>query len=253
MPFFCRFRMFRPLALLWLALLLGKGALAAPQVSLVSTDYPPYFSPTLPENGTVAAIARAAFEAASYTVTLEFRPWARLMAEVENGHFDGVVAVWYKAERESYIAYSNPVVNTNIGFYGRQDLPIDVSDLSRLAGYTIGTVRGYANPPAFDAARLTTDEAVDDLTNLRKLSVGRLDLVLIDKALAAYLMKKDLPAAGAMVGWRDPPVLVMPLYVGFAKKRPGYEKRLADFNRGLAEIRRNGELERIFKRLPLAR
>jgi polar amino acid transport system substrate-binding protein len=226
-------------------------AVAAERVSLVSTDYPPYFATSLPEQGTLSAIARAAFEAAGYEVTLTFRPWARLMAEVEGGRYDGVVAVWYKAERESFLAYTDPLVDTHIGFYGRRDATIDVRNLGKLAPYTIGTVRGYANPPAFDAAKLTTDEAVDDVTNLRKLAAGRLDLVLIDKALADYLVRQNMPASTATIGWLEPPVQTMPLYVGIAKKRPGYEQRLAAFNKGLAEIRRNGELDRILKRLPL--
>lgn len=227
------------------------SAAAAERVSLVSTDYPPYFSSTLPEQGTVSAVARAAFEAAGYEVTLEFRPWARLMAEIEAGKYDAVVAVWYKAEREAYLAYSDPLVNTHIGFYDRRDARIDVHDLSSLRRYTIGTVRGYANPPAFDAAGLRIDDAVDDITNLRKLVAGRLDLVLVDKALADYLIRNDLPAGGQSIEWRDPPVQTMPLFLGMAKKRPGYLLKLAAFNKGLAEIHRNGEFDRILKRLPL--
>lgn len=227
-------------------------AWSAERISVVSTDYPPYFSPGLPEQGTVTAIARAAFEAAGYQVTVEFRPWARLMAEVEAGQFDAVVAVWYKAEREAYIAYSDPLVNTHIGFYGRRDERLDVHDLAALKPYVIGTVRGYANPPAFDSAGLHTDETVDDVTNLRKLAAGRLDLVLADKALADYLITKQMPGGAQVIEWRDPPIQTMPLFLGMARKRSGYQQKLAAFNKGLAEIHRNGEFDRIIKRLPLA-
>ncbi|QNM98546.1 substrate-binding periplasmic protein [Chitinimonas koreensis] len=240
---------------LFLSLLLcclAAPAAAAERVTLVSTDYPPYFSPNLAEDGSVAAIARAAFRAAGYEVELVFRPWARLMAEVESGQYDGVVAVWYKAERERFLAYSDPLVKTEIGFYGRRDMPIEVQNLGALTAYRVGTVRGYANPPVFDAAGLQVEDAVDDLTNLRKLAAGRLDLVLIDKALAAHLLRSELPAAAEKVAWRDPPIETMPLYLGIAKRKPDYPRKLADFNRGLAEIRRNGEFARILRRLPLA-
>ncbi|HEY9100701.1 substrate-binding periplasmic protein [Chitinimonas sp.] len=224
---------------------------AAKQVTFVSTDYPPYFSGKLAEEGTVAAVSRAAFKAAGYDLKLVFRPWARLLQEVQAGKYDGVVAVWYQADRERYLAYSAPLLDTHIGFYGRREQALDVGNLQGLQTRLIGTVRGYANPPAFEAAGLRTEEAVDDLTNLRKLDAGRLDLVLIDRAVGNWLLRNDLPAAMARVTWLEPPVLTMPLYLGIAKQKPGYQKLLTDFNQGMAEIRRNGEYDRIMRRLPL--
>jgi polar amino acid transport system substrate-binding protein len=235
-----------------LLLLVSFLASARERVLLVSTDYPPYFSENLPEQGTVAAIARAAFDAAGYDVAIEFRPWARLIAETQAGQYDAIVAVWFKADRLSYLAYSDPLVDTKLGFYGRRDRPIDVTALAKLKPFTIGTVRGYANPPSFDAAQLNTEDAVDDITNLRKLAAGRLDLIVIDRSLADYLVRKELPGVASVVEWRNPAIEVMPLYLGVARKRAGYAQVLSAFNRGLADIRRNGEYERIVKRLPLA-
>jgi polar amino acid transport system substrate-binding protein len=51
--------------------------------------------------------------------------------------------------------------------------------------------------------------------------------------------------------WLDPTLQTMPLFIGLARSRPDYSTVLKDFNRGLAEIRRNGEYARILKRLPL--
>lgn len=240
---------------MWLPILfmaaLCSSALAGRTLTLVSTDYPPYFASTLPEQGTLSALARAAFKAAGYDIKIVFRPWARLMKEVEIGQYDGVVAVWYKADRLGYLAYSDPIVDTNIGFYGRRDRPMEVNKLDELQGKVIGTVRGYANPPAFDAAKLTTEDAVDDLTNLRKLQAGRLDLVLIDHALAHWLVKQSLPGAAPKITWLEPPIQTMPLYVGLGKKAPDAPQLLAAFNRGLAAIHANGEYAAIMKRLPL--
>jgi len=235
-----------------LSCLLSQAALAAHRVEFASTDYPPYFSPSLPEGGAVAAIARAAFAASGFELKLTFRPWARLMAETEAGQYDGVVAVWYKPEREAYLAYSAPVVDTVIGFYGRVDRPIAVDRLDRLHPYVVGTVRGYANPESFDAEHLKTDEAVDDLTNLRKLLAGRLDLVLIDKALAAELVRQNLPNQRTGIEWLNPPIKTMPLFVGVAKKRADYQETLAAFNQGLAAIRKSGEYAKILERFKFA-
>ena len=224
---------------------------AEKQLQLASTDYPPYFSSALPEGGTLTALTRAAFKAAGYEITLVFLPWARLMLEVERSKYDGVVAVWYKADREQFLALSAPVVDTHVGFYGRASLPLDVGSLPNLRTRSIGTVRGYANPPAFEAAGLKTEDVVNDLSNLRKLDKGRLDLVLIDKALAQYLVIQEWPTGNANLMWREPALQTMPLHIGIARSRPNHASLLNDFNRGLAEIRRTGEYARILKRLPL--
>ncbi|QDQ29434.1 transporter substrate-binding domain-containing protein [Chitinimonas arctica] len=240
-------------ASLFLLALLGPAVHADDVLTLVSTDYPPYFSSKLPEQGTLSALVRAAFLSSGHQIKLEFRPWARLMAEVQAGKYHGVVAVWYSDERAAFLAYSDPLVDTHIGFYGRNDQNLKVDNLATLRDKLVGTVRGYANPAQIAANQLRTEDAVDDLTNLKKLAAGRLDLVVIDRALADWLLRENLPGALTHLAWRDPPLQTMPLYIGFARKNPGYQRLLADFNRGLAEIRRNGEYARIMKRLPLVR
>lgn len=224
---------------------------AAEPVTLVSTEYPPYFANSLPEGGTLVALARAAFKAAGRPLNVVYRPWARLLIELEHGSHDGVVAVWFKEERTRFLMYSDPVVDTSIGFYARKGQVHNVSDLLALRGKVVGTVRGYANPPRFEEAKLRTEEATDDLSNLRKLDAGRLDLVIIDHALAQWLIRKEMPQANGTLVWLKPALEIMPLYIGFNRNRPDADALTKDFNRGLAEIRRNGEYARILKRLPL--
>ncbi|WP_179958252.1 substrate-binding periplasmic protein [Chitinimonas arctica] len=216
---------------------------------MITTEYPPYCASDLPEQGVFTALTQAAFKAAGYDSTVLFRPWARALAEARTGQHDALLAVWYQAEREKYLVFTDPLWTNQIGFFGRvEQAGLAVQPLSGLKRYRIGVVRGYANPPEFDAADLTTDLSVDDLFNLKKLLAGRVDLALIDKTLADYLIRSKLPEAAGKLIWREPPVATMPLYVAIPRSRPDYRKRLADFNRGLAEIRRNGEYDRIVKR-----
>jgi polar amino acid transport system substrate-binding protein len=226
-------------------LLLGQSTLAGRVIDLASTNYPPYFSEFLPNDGVVAAITKEAFANRGYTVKLHYRPWARLMAEVQSGLYDGVMAVWFSQERAQYLRFSDPVANTLIGFYIRNDKPLPVGSLAALKPYVIGTVRGYKNPDNFDTAGLRIEPADDDITNLRKLAAGRLDLILIDKALARSLLPELPPEAASKIHWQDPPVKVMPLHVGFAKSKSGSALLSDEFNKGLAAIRKNGKLRQI--------
>lgn len=237
--------------LLSLALLCGH-AHAGRVVHLASTDYPPYFSPQLPGDGVVAAITRAALAKHGHTLKLHYRPWARLMAEVKAGQFDGVMAVWYEPARAEYLHYSQPLVNTVMGFYGRVDKPLVTQPLSGLRTRVIGTVRGYKNPDAFDHAGLKQELAADDLTNLRKLAAGRLDLVLIDKVLAQHLLASLSPQERHAIRWQEPPLAVMPLHVGLRQQLADSEQLLADFNDGLQTLRKHGQLAALIRQYKLA-
>ena len=182
-------------------------------------------------------------------MVIQYRPWARVLRESQQGLTEGILDVAYSEERATFLAYSKPVYTIQIGFYTRVDHPIDVHDMSRLKNLRIGTVRGYVNPSAFTAAHLNTDEAVDDITNLNKLALGRLDLALIDKGLANYLINHRLPALRGKVIWLEPSIEKIFVYVGFSKSVPGWEKRLAHFNAGLEEIQKDGTIDRLLNEI----
>jgi polar amino acid transport system substrate-binding protein len=232
---------------------LAMAAMAEPthgrKLTLVATEFPPYTATDVSEQGLVSAIARAAFKKAGYDTTLVIKPWARALAEVERGEFDAILAVWYQPQRAEVLAFSDALWTNEIGFYGRRSRSIDVSTLAALKPYTIGVVKDYANPPAFDAANLKTEPSVDDLTGMRKLLAGRVDLVLVDKTLGQYLLGTKLRAEGDKLEWRDPAVASVPLYIALSKKVPGYQERVAAFNQGLAALHRSGEYERIVRRV----
>jgi len=227
----------------------SRIAAKADTVTLITNDYPPYNSPSLPQLGIISAISSAAFLHSGDQLVIHFAPWKRAILLAEKGETNGILSVWYSKERSTVLAYSNPIYSNEIGFYARKDNPIDVSDLSQLKALKIGVVRGYLNPPAFDAADLTTDPASDDADNLLKLAAGRIDLVLIDKQLARYLLRTRLKSIGNQLIWLPPPIDTLQLYVAFSRKSPGWEKRLAHLNAGLAAIQKDGTLARLTQQL----
>lgn len=221
-------------------------------VTLLATEYPPYTSRSLPQDGVAMAITVAAFQRTGHKVVIQYRPWARAIHEVREGSSDGIVGVWHSKEREAFLAYGQPLLDNVIGFYARADHRRDVSDLSKLKALTIGVVRGYLNPPNFEAARLRKEEALDDEANLLKLAAGRVDLVLIDKGVASYLLHYRLNDQRSRLVWLEPSVYTLPLYVGFSRRVPGWDKHVANFNAGMAAMQRDGSLERLKRELSYA-
>ncbi|MBV8658384.1 MAG: transporter substrate-binding domain-containing protein [Burkholderiales bacterium] len=220
-------------------------ACAADVIQLTSTEYPPYMSAALPADGVITAIAVEAFKRGGYTAHVSFLPWARALNDGKEGAVDGIVGIWHSKEREQWFIYSNPMPSNQIGLYKRSDSPIAYKALADLKPYTIGTVRGYANPPAFDDAKLRTAEVGDDESNLRKLGAGRIDLVLIDKGVAQHLINTKVQEFKGKLSWIDPPIDKLPMYVVISKKAADKEKKLAAFNQGLQSMEKDGTLAKL--------
>lgn len=226
-----------------------NAAVAAGHLRLVATEFPPYTTASLADHGAAVAITRAAVERAGMTMEVLYRPWARALIELQQRQWDGVIGAWHSVERESFLAYPRALGITNkIGFMARAGSTLAVDDLRKLSALTIGVVRDYANPAAFEDAKLRKEEAIDDLTNLRKLAAGRVDLALVDKGVAFHILQTQLREHLNALTWLDPAVADMPLYTAFSKKMPELGPRVAAFSRALNELQVSGELQRILQR-----
>lgn len=232
-------------------LLLALPAVARAQDKLVvmgSTEYPPYYGEHLPNQGYLTDIAVRAFQKMGYRVELRFTPFARTLANGKAGLVDGIIALWRSEEREQWFDFSDPVAPNLIGLFKRKSSAIQYRVLSDLAPYRIGVVNGYADPPAFIAAKLNTDIGTDDEANLRKLIGRHLDLVLIDRAVANYLIQTKFPEHANELEWLGPPLEVRPQFIGFSKNAPHHEDKLRDFNLGMKKLAASGELQVLLKR-----
>ncbi|HEV2674472.1 MAG TPA: transporter substrate-binding domain-containing protein [Aliidongia sp.] len=236
-----RFRLLPLLAVI--VALTASPVQAAESVQLVSTEYPPYMGAALPNGGITVDIVTRAFRRAGYEPTVTFRPWARALDEARDGQYDGVVFVWRNAEREKWLAFSGPLPTNQIGLYKLKADRIVFRTLADLAPYSIGVGRGYVNPPAFEAAGLQTQSALDDEENLRKLDAHRVDMVLIDRGVAAYLLGGSLAKFAGEMEWVDPPIEEQVQYLGMPLARAGYQVKLDAFNRALASLHADGTVK----------
>lgn len=231
---------------------LAPAATASEPLTFVTTEFPPYMSETIQEGGVLIALTRAALRQSEYALDVKFMPWARALIEVRSGRSHGLIGAWHSHERESYLAFPEPLLDNEIGFFARRGKVPKFTTLIELRGMKIGTVRGYADPPEFLAARLETEEERDDLTNLRKLSAGRIDLILIDRLVAEYLIDARIPNSRSALQWVSPAVVKTPIYTTFAKTVPGYERRVQMLNAGLEQIRKSGEFAAILMQYKIA-
>jgi len=216
-------------------------------VSLVTSKFPPYKDPELPDNGLLVAITRAALEKVGYELTITYRPWARILVEIKSGSYDGILGVWYREQRQAWLAYSQPIGVNRVVLFKHTGLAFKFNGFDSLKPYTIGVVRGYATTPGFIAANLNVEDVTSDEQNVDKLVNRRIDFTLMDDLVMHNLLKKKYPdldvieEVGLVVEREE-------TFVGFSKDAVGFTQKLIDFNIGLKEIRQDGTFSRIMKK-----
>jgi len=218
------------------------------KVALVASEFPPFSGEQLPNGGPVIEITVEAFKKVGYQVEVTFLPFARQIEYAKNGEVDGIIMLWHTKEREEWSLFSDPLPACRIGFYKRKSDTISFSTYADLKPYKIGIVRGYANPPGFDEAKLNTDAVTFDQQNLQKLQANRIDLALIDKWVAQYLIRTKFPQFEAELEWMDPPLQITQQYLAISKKVANYEQKSRDFNQGLKELTDEGGVTRILEK-----
>jgi polar amino acid transport system substrate-binding protein len=232
-------------ALLALLALLASPLAAEPR--LASVEYPPYSTSDLPDGGALVELTRRAFATQGYQPQIDFKPWARVRAELGSGDFQGALALWPKEIEEEGLIASQPLFYSRLGVFVRTDAPQPFHSVADLRGRRIGAVRGYGYPDHVRQAGLDLEEAVSDINNLRKLAAGRFDMVLVEQQVGEYLVTRDEQLRGRLQ-WQEPELATIPLMVGFVAPRPGEPDWGAIFARGLRELQDSGELRRILKR-----
>lgn len=232
--------------LFFAATCLGFSHADAAEVRLLSTDYPPYFASSLPNGGPLTEIVVEAYKRVGYGVSMEFVPWIRAMEHGKAGKVDGLHGAWHSREREQWFLFSKPLPGNELVLLKRKgEGPEAFESFGELKPYTIGVVKGYRNPVALEIADVHTDEASSDATNIKKVARGRVDLILIERAVAQYLLAEGLSVYRESLVVVEPPVEVLPLYLMISRKTDGSTRKLNDFNRGLELLHAEGGIERI--------
>ena len=216
---------------------------------MLTVEWAPHYGSELPEHGLTTALVRAAFEAGGHSSRVDFIPWARALKTVEDGKADVVMGAYHSEEREQLFIYSDPIYFLELGLIARPGLGLRrYESLRDLAPYRIGVSRGFANSEEFDAASyLDKHVASHPNLNIRKLFRGRIDMAVMNFDLFRYEARKEGFCIGE-VEFMEPPLETHGLYIMASRNIADGEQLIADFNRGLDRIRRNGEYNRIVGR-----
>jgi ABC-type amino acid transport substrate-binding protein len=130
---------------------------AAPNVRLVTGEWPPYTDSQSSQNGMASEIVKAVFNDMGYTADISFLPFYLGYEKTLEGEFDGTFPYFYTPEREDEFLYSsNPLFRVSISYYYKKSNPelaqknqanaaLSIDDLydqcvGLIQGYDYGTV-----------------------------------------------------------------------------------------------------------------
>ena len=218
----------------------------AKEVRIVALDYPPYYSPSLYNQGFMAEIIIEAFKASGHEVRIEYLPWARAVRQAELGEADALMAVWHSEARERQFHFSNPLPGNELVFYRKVGTDYVFNGWEGLKRLRIGGVNAYTYPDYLK--QLNLELTGSDLQNLQKLALARVDLIIIDRSQALYLLGHQAEDIKGAVEPIFPAVTYKPQYIGFPKSLEGSSSLLMDFNLGLIKITESGSVSKIRKK-----
>lgn len=209
-------------------------------VKLASLEWPPFSGENLPEKGASSAVLKAAYEAMGYKVVIEFLPWNRAVQMAKSDpSFIGYFPEYDGDSVRAEFLLSPSIGSSPLGFAERVENRIAWNSLPDLKSTTIGVVDGYVNTAEFDKRMANKELLVevnrDDLTNLRKLAAGRVDLSVVDYNVMQYLLKNDLQSEAGKLVFNPHILEEKQLFVAFRKDETGARMNQL-LKQGLARI-----------------
>ena len=235
------------LASFGLAAGLCTGA-SAQTMRLATGELPPYATEQRPDQGIALEIVRRAFANAGIDVQYFFKPWARSLEEARDGKWDGTAYWGRNPTRDAGFLISDNVLTEQWVFVYRSDSPVtrgfDWKQFSDLAGLRIGASKFNSYTPEFwelqKSGVLKVEFAADDLSNLRLLVAGRLDLVPLERNVACYLMAAHFKPTEVRALRAHPKLMTnnFTTHLMLSDKLPESAARMAAFNQGLKQLQK---------------
>lgn len=238
----------RGLLLAALLLFVWAQGLAAREIALRASRWPPYVEESLPGQGLALSIVREAFRRSGHTVRFDIRPWTRSLEGTMLGVYEGLATAWYSEPRARELAYSKPYLLNELRFVARAERRIQVHSLRDLAGMRVGVVRDYAYGEPFDSADFFVKVPTNSLLeNLMQLVNRRIDLTLDDTRVIRWQLDHFLVHSKEQLQLLDPPYRTRKLFVAVSRELPDHKRILSDFNHGLESMKQDGTYRKLLE------
>jgi polar amino acid transport system substrate-binding protein len=218
---------------------------------IATGELPPYATAQRADSGVALHIVRRAFESAGHSVQFTFLPWSRAQLETLEGHWDASAHWGASAERRAKFLLSDSILSEQWQMLHRRSTALDWRTPADLQPYTVGLLRDYTYTPELwaeaRAGRLKFEQPSNDISSLRMLLAGRIDVLPIERFMACDLLAQHFTAAQTAQLMMHPRLMTdsFTTHVIFPPSKPNSESLRQDFNRGLKKLKDSGAYRKL--------
>ncbi|HKO48535.1 MAG TPA: transporter substrate-binding domain-containing protein, partial [Polyangiaceae bacterium] len=203
---------------------------------LASTKWLP-FTGAEGEPRVALSVTESALQRAGYDSITVFVPDGQLTPKIEHGEYDGSAALWRSAEREQYLLYSKAYLENRLVLVARKGSDVSARSLAELKGKKVALVDGYAYGEAVDSAADTRFvRGASSRDNVQALLAGKVDYVLLDDLVVAYLFEQHEKEASGRLEVGTRPLVTRTLHFVLRKDLPDAQRIIDRFNDAIASM-----------------
>lgn len=235
----------RGFQLLILTLLsLFESLAAAKTIKLACYELNPYVSGARSEHGYLYEVTLGAFERAGYKVEVEFFPPLRAKKLVETGEFDALIPSYSSTKDAAHFLYSQPILGSQIEYF---QLRGGSNEESEKAKREVGELGNLA--PYFGEEEGIIKSSSDHIVSLIELlSSKKITIAIADRRQVADVLVNRRPKYIGKIEFIEPILAVKDFHVAISRRHPQASQVLGDFDKGLAEMQKEGDYDRILAR-----
>ena len=240
---------YRIAGLLLCIALCSQTAMALDITIVHSGSWPPYADAELPEQGLAIDLVTTALKRTGYNPLVKTASLSQILEGSKTGLYDVFATPWYTMDRDQYLDFSQPYLESSINFVKRTDNPFEYTRFDDLEGTTVAVVKNYAYDEDFrDAAAIEKVSTGSLAENLRKLVDKEVDLTLDDELVLRYTLNRSMPQSMAAVEILAKPLAVRGVNIGVSRKNPDHAKIVAGFNSAIDGMKKDGTYDRIVQK-----
>lgn len=227
---------------------MSSAPAAEPLAVVTGEDYPPFVDTRAPGGGLAVLLVRQVTGRMGLAVEIETAPWRRGYEETLRGRYDATFPYVRTPERERDFLYSDPLIQVRQAIFMATSRRFAYRGPADLKGRRACTPLGYAPPPALqamiEAGEVERVTAASAATCPGLLAADRADFIIQDMRIGQALVAKAGLARDVVVV-SDPPFGTQDIHFIVPRRRPDAAGLIARFNAALAQLRTNGDYDRL--------
>ncbi len=244
------------IGLFFLISIVGQLSLAAlPETLHIATSatYAPFES--INSRGKIEGfdvdIVNALCKQMKVSCTMTNQPWDALISSLQVGKFDALIGAMNITDtRKKEVNFTDPYYINTVSFVGETDKAADLYSVGlkhKIVGVQRGSTAQYLLQGQYPKVKLNT--YVNQQDAFLDLMSGRIDIVLADTPVVMKWIKENDAQQQKYAVLVQPVSHIKYLGLGYGiALKKGNAELLAAFNKALAEIKANGDYEKIVRK-----